>query len=75
MEGAKEMFLRMRVNDYNSLPLETRKLFTYEEIREVGEYENNKDDPNYLRLHKEKRKAAKEVQKYLFNKRHTAKNN
>lgn len=70
MDGSKEMFLRMRMDDYNSLSSQTRSLFTYEEIRETNEYDNNKDDPDYLKLHKAKRKAAKEVQKYLFNKRH-----
>jgi hypothetical protein len=70
MDGAKEMFLRMRMSDYESLPPQVRSLFTYEEVREVDEYQNNKDDPNYIKLHKAKRTAAKEVQKYLFNKRH-----
>jgi hypothetical protein len=70
MDGAKEMFLRMREEDYNSLKPQTRALFTYAEVRESGEYEKHKDDPNYLTLYKAKRKASKEVQMYLFNKRH-----
>jgi hypothetical protein len=70
MEGAKEMFLRMREDDFNSLTPAQREIFTYVEVREADEYENNKNDPNYMALHKAKRKATKEVQEYLFNKRH-----
>ena len=70
MVGAKEMFLRMREDDFESLHSHIRDLFTYIEVREANEYQNNKDDPNYLKLHKAKKKAAKEVQEYLFNKRH-----
>lgn len=70
MEGAKELFLRMRMEDFESLRPEDRARFTYSEVREVDEYDNNKDDATYVKLHKEKRKAAKAVQEYLFNKRH-----
>jgi hypothetical protein len=70
MQGAKEMFLRMREEDFNILTPAQREIFTYVEVREANEYENNKNDPNYLSLHKAKRKATKEVQEYLFNKRH-----
>lgn len=70
MEGAKEMFLRMKEEDYNSLNTETRELFTYVEVRESDEYNKHKDDENYAKLYKAKRKASKAVQEYLFNKRH-----
>lgn len=70
MEGSKELFLRMRMQDYESLHPETRSKFTYTEVREADEYQNHKDDPNYLALYKAKRKASKDVQEYLFNKRH-----
>lgn len=70
MESSKEMFLRMREQDFNSLDPHTRNLFTYCEVREVDEYERNKDDERYMMLYKAKRKAAKAVQEYLFEKRH-----
>ena len=70
MGASKEMFLRMREDDFNALSNETRELFTYVEVREVDEYLNNKDDINYLSLKKAERKAKKDVQTYLFDKRH-----
>ena len=70
MQGAKELFLRMREEDFKYLTPAQRNIFTYVEVREANEYENNKSDPNYLSLHKAKRKATKEVQEYLFKKRH-----
>jgi len=70
MGASKEMFLRMREDDFNALSNETRELFTYVEVREVDEYLNNKDDINYLKLYKEQKKAKKNLQQYLFNKRH-----
>lgn len=70
MQGSKEMFLIMREQDYNTLESDVRALFTHAEVRESNEYETHKGDPNYLKLNKEKRKATKAVQEYLFNKRH-----
>ena len=70
MGASKEMFLRMREDDFNALSNETRELFTYVEVREVDEYLNNKDDKYYLSLKKAERKAKKDVQTYLFDKRH-----
>lgn len=70
MGATKEVFLRMREDDFNALSNETRELFTYVEVREVDEYLNNKDDINYLKLYKEQKKAKKNLQQYLFNKRH-----
>ena len=70
MEGAKEMFLRMREVDFIELPPDIRERFTYCEVREVNEYENHKDDPIYMKLYQDKRRAAKKVQEYLFEKRH-----
>jgi hypothetical protein len=70
MQGDKEMFLRMREDDFNILTPGQREIFTYVEVREANEYENNKSDSNYITLHKAKRKATKDVQEYLFNKRH-----
>ena len=70
MGASKEMFLRMRENDFDNLNSETRALFTYVEVREANEYEKNKDDDNYLKLYKEQKKAKENLQKYLFEKRH-----
>jgi len=70
MGRSKEWFLRMREEDYLSLTTEQRSLFTYAECRESDEWENNKDDENYLRLKSKEKQAKKAVQEYLFNKRH-----
>jgi len=70
MGASKEMFLRMREDDFNALSNETRELFTYAEVREADEYEMNKEDKYYLSLKKAERKAKNDVQKYLFDKRH-----
>jgi len=70
MSASKEMFLRMREDDFNALSNETRELFTYAEVREADEYEMNKEDKYYLSLKKAERKAKKDVQTYLFAKRH-----
>jgi len=69
MSATKEMFLRMRENDFNELTEEQRTKFTYVEVREASEYENNKSDANYLKLYKEQKKAKNNLQTYLFNKR------
>lgn len=74
MERSKEMFLRMREDDFNQLSEEQRSIFTYVEVREENEYENNKTDPNYLKLYKEQKKAKKNLQDYLFNKRNNQEN-
>lgn len=70
MQGSKEMFIRMREEEFNTLPRDVRERFTYCEVREVDEYQNNKDDDRYMLLYNRKRKAAKAVQEYLFEKRH-----
>jgi NAD(P)H-dependent flavin oxidoreductase YrpB (nitropropane dioxygenase family) len=70
MGANKEMFLRMRENDFDNLNSETRALFTYVEVREANEYEENRNDEMYLKLYKEQKKAKENLQKYLFEKRH-----
>lgn len=71
MEGAKEYFLIMKEEHYNNqLTPFIRSLFSYTEVREENEYELHKEDENYLRLKKAEKKAKKELQEYLFNKRH-----
>jgi len=70
MSATKEMFLRMREQDFNELDNHTRTLFTYVEVRESNEYEENRNDENYIKLYKEQKKAKDNLQKYLFEKRH-----
>ena len=69
MSATKEFFLRMRENDFNELSEAQRSKFTYVEVREANEYENNKTDANYLALYKARKKATDNLQKYLFDKR------
>ena len=73
MSATKEMFLRMREQDFNGLDNHTRSLFTYVEVRESNEYEENRNDENYLKLYKEQKKSKDNLQKYLFDKRHSIK--
>jgi|GEM_PF-5552145 len=70
MGASKEVFLRMRLEDYErKLTPEGRALFTFAEVRESNEWENNKDDERYLALKNKERQAKKKVQEYLFRKR------
>lgn len=69
MGTSKEIFARMRESDFNALTEEERSKFTYVEVREANEYENNKSDPNYIKLYKAQKKAKDNLQKYLFEKR------
>jgi hypothetical protein len=73
MGASKEYFLRMRSEDFENLSNEARALFTYVELRESDEYEMHKEDKYYISLKKAERKAKKDVQTYLFNKRHNHK--
>ena len=73
MSATKEMFLRMREQDFNELDNHTRSLFTYVEVRESNEYEENRNDENYIKLYKEQKKSKDNLQKYLFDKRHNSK--
>ena len=73
MSATKEMFLRMREQDFNELDNSTRSLFTYVEVRESNEYEENRNDENYIKLYKEQKKSKDNLQKYLFEKRHSNK--
>ena len=46
MSKSKEMFLRMREEDFNALDTDTRSLFTYVEVREANEYDEHKHTRN-----------------------------
>lgn len=71
MEGSKEYFLIMRKEHFeNQLTPFQRSLFLSCEVRESNEYETHKKDDQYIKLKKAERKAKKDLQEYLFNKRH-----
>ena len=55
----------MREQDFNELDNQHRSLFTYVEVRESNEYEENKADYNYIKLYKEQKKAKDNLQKNI----------
>ncbi|CAH56682.1 hypothetical protein PHG11b_55 [Flavobacterium phage 11b] len=69
MGASKEYFLIMREDQFNAMQEVDRMNLIYVEARESNEYENNKNDPNYIKLEKLQRKAKKDLQNYLYNKR------
>jgi len=69
MGASKEIFCIMREEQFNAMQQHERESLIYVEFRESNEYENNKDDKNYLTLKKAEKKAKNELQQYLFNKR------
>ena len=70
MGKSGEMFLIMAEDDFNRLDIVTRSLFVHSEKRDSNEFETHKDDENYIKLKKAESKAKKNLQTYLFNKRH-----
>ncbi len=71
-----EMFTDVKVslkmsqhNFENNLSPSQRQMFSKCEVQEVNEYENNKDDPNYIKLVRERKQHKKLVKEYLFKKR------
>ena len=70
MSATKEFFFCFCESDFNELSEAQRSMFTYVEVRESNEYENNQNDPNYIKLYKEQKKAKDNLQKYLYQKRH-----
>jgi hypothetical protein len=66
---SKEIFCIMREDQFNAMHQQERESLIYVEFRESNEYDNNKDDKNYLTLKKAEKKAKNELQTYLFNKR------
>ena len=59
----------MREEQFNAMQQHEREALIYVEFRESNEYDNNKDDKNYLTLKKEEKKAKNKLKQYLFNKR------
>jgi hypothetical protein len=70
MGASKEMFLRMREDDFNKLTQDVRNSFTYVEVVEANEWMTHRSDPIYLSMYNEKKKINDKIKKYLFDKRH-----
>jgi len=66
---SKEIFCIMREEQFNAMQEAERESLIYVEVREANEYENNKNDMNYLTLKKAEKKAKTDLQTYLYNKR------
>ena len=47
-----------------------KEIFLRMRESDFNEYENNRNDPNYIKLYKEQKKAKDNLQKYLHQKRH-----
>jgi predicted RND superfamily exporter protein len=69
MSASKEIFCIMREEQFNAMQQDERESLIYVEFREANEYQNNKDDANYIKLKKAEKKAKNDLQTYLFNKR------
>jgi hypothetical protein len=69
MGASKEYFLIMREDQFNAMHEVDRSNLLYIEARESNEYDTNKDDANYIKLKRLEKKAKKDLQIYLFNKR------
>lgn len=70
MERSKEIFAIMREELFNEIPTEYIERFSHIEVREANEWEENRNDPVYCELKKREKKAKKDVQEYLYDKRH-----
>jgi hypothetical protein len=70
MQSNREIFMIMREDQFNAMDSNDRANLLYIEFREENEYQNNKDDVNYISLKKAEKKAKNDLQTYLFNKRH-----
>lgn len=69
MAASREIFCIMREEQFNAMKQQERESLIYVEFREANEYQNNKDDSNYIKLKKAEKKAKNDLQTYLFNKR------
>ena len=65
-----DVFCIMKESVFNNLESEQRQAFDFIEVRESNEYEENKKDEYYLKLYKANKKTKKDLQEYLFKKRH-----
>jgi hypothetical protein len=71
MERSKEIFAIIREELFNEIPSEMRQQFSHIEVRESNEWETHRNDPIYCKLKKAEKEAKKELQTYLYNKRHS----
>ena len=69
MGQSKEIFAIIREELFNEIHPTIRQSFTHIEVREANEWEENKDDETYVKLKKAERKAKKDLQTYLYDKR------
>lgn len=69
MGASKEIFMIMSEQQFNEMSEVERANLLYIEVRESNEYERHKDDNNYLTLKKAEKKAKKDLQEYLYQKR------
>lgn len=69
MGASKEIFAIIREELFNEISPTVRQAFTHIEVREANEYDENKNDEVYLKLKKAERKAKKDLQTYLYDKR------
>jgi hypothetical protein len=69
MGASREIFCIMREEQFNAMEQEERESLIYVEFREANEYQNNKDDANYIKLKKAEKKAKNDLQEYLYQKR------
>jgi hypothetical protein len=69
MGASKEIFAIIREELFNEIHPTVRQGFTHIEVREANEWEEHKDDEMYVKLKKAERKAKKDLQTYLYDKR------
>lgn len=71
MGASKEWLIRMREQEYVSLPFELRQKFLSEKVQYSDEHNRlYKEDENYRKLYKTYRCAKKDLEDYKFNVRH-----
>lgn len=70
MSKQMDVFCIMSEDMYKSLSKEQREQIKSVDFRESNEYLDNKEDPMYMQLYKANKKTKKDLQEYLFNKRH-----
>lgn len=71
MEGSKEWFIRMREEEYSSLPYEFRERFLSEKVIYPEEHKNLWDsDMEYRKIYKIYNDAKKALEEYKFKKRY-----
>lgn len=69
MGASREIFCIMREEQFNAMQQQERESLIYVEFREANEYQNNKNDANYIELKKAEKKAKNDLQEYLYQKR------